>query len=222
MVPDRSINLTFHGIGAPERPLEPGEENVWVSHAQFLSLLDAGTDRGDVTVTFDDGNASDFEHALPALNERGLRATFFVVAGRLGTPGFLDADGTRALAEAGMEIGCHGMRHRPWRGLAQSALYEELIDAKAILERTGGRPVTRAACPFGSYDRRTLRNLRRCGYEHVYTSDGGTARPGDFLQARNSVGPQDDPGLLERIAALDTSVHRALRRHAKLAVKRWR
>jgi len=85
-----------------------------------------------------------------------------------------------------MDIGCHGMRHRPWRGLKDRELHEELVQARTILERTVGRPVTRAACPFGSYDRRTLRTLRDCGYEHVYTSDRGTARLGDFLQARNS------------------------------------
>ena len=117
MVADRSINLTFHGIGDPGRRLDPGEQAVWVSRAQFLSLLACAEGREDVAITFDDGNASDLEHALPALRERGLRATFFVVAGRLGTPRFLDERGVRALAAAGMEIGCHGMSHPPWRGL---------------------------------------------------------------------------------------------------------
>jgi peptidoglycan/xylan/chitin deacetylase (PgdA/CDA1 family) len=218
----RSINLTFHGIGTPERPLEPGELDVWVGHEQFVSVLDAAAERDDVTLTFDDGNASDLEQALPALRERGLRATFFVVAGRLGASRFLDADGVRALADAGMDIGCHGMRHRPWRGLKDRELHEELVQARTILERTVGRAVTRAACPFGSYDRRTLRTLRDCGYEHVYTSDRGTARLGDFLQARNSVGPKDDSGLFDRIAALDGSGHRAIGRRAKLVMKRWR
>ena len=49
------------------------------------------------------------------------------------------------------------MLHRPWRELGDSALHEELVDAKRILEDVVGRPVTEAACPFGSYDRRVLR-----------------------------------------------------------------
>jgi peptidoglycan/xylan/chitin deacetylase (PgdA/CDA1 family) len=217
MVLDRSINLTFHGIGDAGRPLEAGEGDVWVSGAQFLSLLDCAAGRDDVAITFDDGNASDVENALPALQERGLRATFFVVAGRLGSPRFLDEAGVKELAAAGMEIGCHGMRHRRWRGLDERALHEELVESKAILEEVIGRTVTRAACPFGSYDRRVLRMLRSAGYRHVYTSDRGTARPDDFLQARNSVGPRDEPVLLDRIGAGD-----GLRRRAKLVVKRWR
>ncbi len=222
-MPDRSIILTFHGIGEPERRLDAGEQGVLVSHEQFEAHITCVTNRDDVAITFDDGNASDVEHALPALRERGLSATFFVVAGRLGTPHYLDEGGVQALATAGMEIGCHGMRHRPWRALDEHALHEELVEAKTVLERAVGCPVTKAACPFGSYDRRVLRALRGSGYQHVYTSDRGTARSGDFLQARNSVGPHDDEsGLLERIVALESPMPKALARRAKLAIKLWR
>jgi peptidoglycan/xylan/chitin deacetylase (PgdA/CDA1 family) len=222
VVQERSINLTFHGVGEPQRPLQPGEEDVWVDRDRFLSLLDSLARGEGVRITFDDGNASDLHHALPALRERGLSATFFVVAGRLGEPTFLDEDGVRELAGAGMEIGCHGMRHRPWRGLGDHALREELVEAKQRLEEVVERPVTDAACPFGSYDRRVVRSLRRFGYRRVYTSDRGTTRPGLFVQARNSVSPGDEPDLLERIAAADAVPHKALPRRAKLAVKRWR
>ena len=221
-VTERSINLTFHGIGEPPRPLDPGEANVWVSLETFLAVLDRVAERTDVAISFDDGNASDFELALPALQDRGVRGAFFVVAGRLGTPHFLDEGNVRALVEAGMEIGCHGMRHRPWRGLDTRGLHEELVEAKAILEDVSGRPVTRGACPFGSYDRRVLGTLRRSGYHRVYTSDRGMARTSSFIQARNSVGPGDGSDVLARIAGLESPAHRALGRRAKLLVKRCR
>jgi peptidoglycan/xylan/chitin deacetylase (PgdA/CDA1 family) len=218
---NRSVNLTFHGVGDPPRPVDPEEQRVWLESEHFLSVLDAAARRTDARITFDDGNASDLEHALPALYRRGLTATFFVVAGRLGAPGFLDARGVRALAAAGMEIGCHGMRHRPWRRLDQHALQEELVHAKRLLEDVVERPVTEAACPFGSYDRRVLRHLRRCGYTRVYTSDRGTARPGDWIQARNTVHPGDGPGLFEQAFSTESPRH-AVRRRARLAAKRWR
>ena len=220
-VPGRAINLTFHGIGDVERHLDPGERSVWVSRESFLAVLDSVAGREDVRITFDDGNASDLAHALPALRARGLSATFFVVAGRMGTPGFLDAAGVRALAAAGMDIGSHGMRHRPWRRLDERALHEELVEAKRLLERVVERPVTEAACPFGAYDRRTLRTLRRSGYRAVYTSDRGTARPGGWMQARNSVRQGDGGDLLERIAASERPA-RALPRRARQLAKRLR
>jgi peptidoglycan/xylan/chitin deacetylase (PgdA/CDA1 family) len=221
-VHQRYINLTFHGIGEPDRPLEPGEDAVWVSRARFHSVLDSVAGRTDVRITFDDGNASDVAHALPALRSRGLHATFFLLAGRLETPDFVDRDGVRALADAGMTIGCHGMRHRRWRELDDGELHEELVDARRLLEEVVERPVTEAGCPFGGYDRRVLRSLRRYGYERVYTSDRGTARPGAWIQARNSVGPADDAGLLDRILSADRRPHAALRRRTTLIAKRWR
>jgi peptidoglycan/xylan/chitin deacetylase (PgdA/CDA1 family) len=218
----RCINLTFHGVGAPKRPLEPGEELLWLDSDQFESALDSVVGRTDVQITFDDGNASDVEEALPQLRQRGLTATFFVVAGRLGEPGFLDEGGVRELAAAGMGIGCHGMRHRAWRRLDGRRLWEEIVEARRVLERVVARPVTEAACPFGSYDRRVLRFLRRQGYRRAFTSDTGTARSGDWLQARNSVRPGHADGVIEHVLAAERSTPSVLRRRAKLAAKRWR
>jgi peptidoglycan/xylan/chitin deacetylase (PgdA/CDA1 family) len=221
-VGDTTINLTFHGIGEPARDLEPGESDVWVSRDRFHSMLDAVAERADVRITFDDGNASDVEHALFALNERGLTATFFVVAGRLGSPGFLDAEGVRQLAAAGMSIGSHGMRHRAWRSLDATALHEELVDAKRVLERVVGQPVTQAACPFGSYDHRVLGALRRCAYRRVYTSDRGAARSGAWLQPRTSIRSTDDDSSLDRILADGAHRRAGLLRRVELTAKRWR
>ena len=46
-----------------------------------------------------------------------MRATFFVLAGRLDRPGSLRPRTCRPLWWPGMAIGTHGMDHRPWRGL---------------------------------------------------------------------------------------------------------
>jgi peptidoglycan/xylan/chitin deacetylase (PgdA/CDA1 family) len=218
----RTINLTFHGIGDHARRLDEGEEAVWLTREQFTNVLNAVVGRSDVRLTFDDGNLSDLEHALPALRERGLHATFFVCAGRLGLPEYLDAVGVRALASAGMTIGCHGMRHRPWRALGESALREELFEARRDLEGIVGHPVVDAACPFGSYNRRVLRSLRRFGYQTVYTSDGGTAAAHAWIQARTTVRSRDQDGLLERIVSRERPWYRALPRLTRRVVKQWR
>lgn len=218
----KAINLTFHGVGEREREAEPGEDGTWLNVDSFVSVLDSVMDRPEVQISFDDGNASDLVHGLPALLERGLRATFFVVAGRLGEPEFLDERGVRALAEAGMTIGCHGMRHRPWRRLGDDALHEELVGARKVLESVVRRPVTEAACPFGSYDRRVLASLRRSGYRRVYTSDRGTTDPDAWVQPRNSVVKGEGTALVNGILSAERSVPRALVRQLRLTAKRWR
>jgi peptidoglycan/xylan/chitin deacetylase (PgdA/CDA1 family) len=221
-VSQRTINLTFHGIGEPKRPFEPGEEQVWLAPDQFESVLDAINGHTGVRLTFDDGNASDVDYALDELRRRGLVATFFIVAGRLGDHGFVDAAGVRTLVDAGMEIGCHGMRHRRWQQLDERGLEEELSDARQLLAEAAGRPISEASCPFGSYDRRVLRTLRQHGYQRAYTSDEGTTRSDAWLQARNTVTPENARGLIERILAAERRSARMLGRRARTAVKRWR
>ena len=180
-------NFIVHGIGAISRELDPGEDATWVSVKQFEQLLDAVVGQPDVRITFDDGNASDLEIGLPRLLERGLTAEFFLLAGRLGEPGRIDAAGVRELVAAGMAIGSHGWGHRDWRHIDAGVAQQEIHDAPRVLTELAGRPVSRVAIPFGSYDRHVLRRLRQAKVTVAYTSDGGRARPDAWLQARNSL-----------------------------------
>jgi peptidoglycan/xylan/chitin deacetylase (PgdA/CDA1 family) len=217
-----STYLTFHGVGTTPRSLDPGEDAVWVEEDMFLHTLDTVAGRLDVRITFDDGNASDVAVALPQLLERGLYATFFVVAGRIDQPGFLSAGDISELAAAGMQIGNHGMRHRPWRHLTASELDEEVVAARHSIEQVVGTPVTHAAVPFGAYDRHVLGALRRAGYDRVFTSDGGRACRDSWLQQRTSLRKQDGPDDLARILSTHARPKEVAIRQAKVAVKRWR
>lgn len=179
--------MTFHGLGPPHEHVRPSEAAVWVDATDFEDALERIAAGTGVRVTFDDGNRSDVGVALPMLEARGLSATFFVVARRIGESGFLDRDDLRELARAGMRVGSHGLEHRDWRGLDDSALEDELVLSRRELEAAVGVTVSEAACPFGSYDRRVLRGLRAAGYGRVYTSDGGWSADGRWLQARNTM-----------------------------------
>ena len=222
-VETRSIILTFHGVGAPMREFEPSESDFWLSRDRFLSVLDSVAGREDVRITFDDGNASDVEHALPALRERGLRATFFVVASRIGKPAFLDAGAIRELTAAGMVIGCHGMRHRRWRRARRA------IAARGARRREGDprgdrrAPVVEAACPFGSYDRRVAPHAARRGLPpRLHERPRHGAARGLPAGAQHASGGRRQRTCSKRIVATDAAPFRAWARRAKLAVKRWR
>lgn len=215
-------NVSFHGVGDPGPEREPGEHRYWVAVDLFFRVLDECAERGDVRISFDDGNASDVAIALPALVERGLVADFFPIAGRLGTRGNLDADGVRALVEAGMPVGTHGLAHRAWTSTTAEELTEELETARARIAEATGRPVDRAACPFGAYDRRVLRRLRDLGYRRVFTSDRRPAREEEWCQARYSVRARDTmESLRDDVFAL-RGLGRRTRDLAVGTVKAWR
>lgn len=227
------INVLFHGIGEPGRELEPGEAGYWVDTDRFRRILDEvaawpGADASraggpvEVRLSFDDGNASDLETALPALLERSLGADFFPLAGRLGAPGSLDEAGVRALQAGGMRIGTHGMAHRPWRGMDPATQQEELVAARERLADVVGMPVEAAACPLGQYDRRVLAALRRLGYAQVFTSDRRRARPGAWLQPRYSVRRHDTPESLRATVLASPGALRRVRASATGLAKRLR
>jgi peptidoglycan/xylan/chitin deacetylase (PgdA/CDA1 family) len=216
------LNFTFHGIGEPPGEVSAAERDVWLSERDFAAALDAiQALPAESTVSFDDGNASDLEIGLPALRERGMSATFFVVAARLGEPGYLAGENLRALREAGMAIGLHGMRHQPWRRLPDGDLDEEITAARRLVEAEVGAPLEAAACPFGSYDRRVLGRLRRAGFRAVFTSDGGWATNGAWLQARNTLRAGGGAPAVDAVAAGEGATARA-KRQLKTLVKRWR
>jgi peptidoglycan/xylan/chitin deacetylase (PgdA/CDA1 family) len=221
--PGEVLNLCFHGIGTPGRELEPDEENFWVEPAQFKEILDVIVRYPAVRITFDDGNMSDVELALPELRRRNLTAVFFVVSGRLGQPGSLAAADLRNLLQSGMTIGSHGMMHRPWRTASAQELHEELTGAQEAIAQASGQPVSQVACPFGSYDRRVLNAIRHRGFSRVYTVDGGPARSDAWLQSRYTVRAYDMPRDIERRAQSPrgkTLAHAV--QVSKSLVKRWR
>lgn len=219
LAPRDRVILTFHGVGAPGRPLDPGEDPYWLDRQAFLDILDAIAGRDDFEITFDDGNQSDLEIALPALVERNLKATFFILAGKLRTSGMLDGEAVRELAAAGMRIGSHGMAHRPWTRLSVPDADAELVAAKGCLESILRAEVDVASCPFGRYDRRALHHARRAGFRAIFTSDGGRADARRWLKPRNTVLQDARPASLMGMAGEPAwSVSNVLRR-AKSTIK---
>lgn len=206
----QAVGIIFHGIGSPDRPLEPGEASYWLSQAAFLAVLDrmaAVSDPGRIRISFDDGNASDHDIALPALLARGLRADFFVLSGRIGQPGSLSATQIRALRDAGMGVGSHGVAHVKWPDLADADLSRELGGSKRAIEAILGQTVDMAGIPFGAWNGRVLRALQAAGYRAAYSSDRGPMDPAAFLRPRTSItaamGPAAiDAALTGRLAPL--------------------
>lgn len=223
LVPRNSISiLNFHGIGQPARMLEPGEDSYWISAALFAEIIDRVVflrATWTIGITFDDGNASDAEIALPLLARHGLKASFFVLAGRIGVPGSLDRSALRELRREGMEIGNHGFDHLDWRSLDGPGRRREWVEARDIIAAEAGGDVVSAAIPFGQYNRSVLSGLAGCGYRRAYTSDRGPAKEHRWLQPRTSVTAGMSLDRLEADMRGDFSLAR-LRRMAGVAKRR--
>jgi peptidoglycan/xylan/chitin deacetylase (PgdA/CDA1 family) len=172
-----------------------------VSLRDLLDRPDAPKKR--VVLTFDDGYVGVLTRALPLLVARGFTATVFVVSAKLGgvndwdgeTPGaaLITADGVRALAAAGIEIGSHGATHRPLTELSDADLAAEVEGSKAALEAVTGAPVVSFCYPYGNFDDRVVAAVRDAGYRAATVIRGG-------------ISPDlSDPFRLKRIAVRGTN-----------------
>jgi peptidoglycan/xylan/chitin deacetylase (PgdA/CDA1 family) len=114
-------------------------------------FLDGSTeaDQQSVILTFDDGQISDFEIALPLLVRYGFRAVFFICVEFIGKDGYMNWAEINALAAAGMSIQCHGLLHRDYSLLPQDEAMHELLAAKRCLQRNLGREIAYLALPGG-------------------------------------------------------------------------
>ncbi|WP_169950314.1 polysaccharide deacetylase family protein [Microbispora sp. H11081] len=115
-----------------------------------------------VILTFDDGTA-DHLAAARTLRKRGLKGTFYVNSGRLGTSGHLSVAALRAIAREGHEIGGHTLTHPYLSEEFEAVQQREICDDRRALLKLGFA-VRSFAYPFGDYSDATKLLAMRCGY----------------------------------------------------------
>jgi peptidoglycan/xylan/chitin deacetylase (PgdA/CDA1 family) len=131
--------------------------------------------RKPIMITFDDGYRDDYRNASPVLARHDMRATAYVISGRISgdDPSFLTWRQVRALERRGVEIGSHTVSHRDLTSLSDRRAFAELVRARRVLERRLDHRVPWLAYPFGAYDARIERLARRAGYLLAVTTEWG-------------------------------------------------
>lgn len=187
--------LMYHGLHADQRahgrydavysvhPSAFARQLDWLRGNGYRSVLPgdraaAGEGRR-VAITFDDGDVSNLEVALPLLRERGMVATFFVTSGFVDQPGMLSPAQLRALADAGMAIGAHGRSHAFLEDLGEAALAAELGESRDALAAIAGCTVDAMALPGGRGGERERIAAHAAGYRHLFGSVPGPNRRSD-------------------------------------------
>lgn len=145
-------------------------------------------------LTFDDGFGGAIDAALPLLAEHGMRATFFIVAGRIGGPSdwlerergvvlpLAGRDAVRRVADLGFVVGSHTMSHPHLPALSASSLEAELVESRHVLEDVVGQAVRHLAYPHGENDAAVRQAAADAGYVTAVSTEAGFAGPAtDFL-----------------------------------------
>jgi peptidoglycan/xylan/chitin deacetylase (PgdA/CDA1 family) len=204
-LPDRPLCQSVPGYVRYTLPLEIFRQHMeWLkeSHWHVLNVSEAlhYSAEPSVCITFDDGCETDQIAAAPVLREFDFNATFYVVTGFLGTPGYLDAEQVRDLHAQGFEIGCHSMTHPYLCDIPDAELKREIVDAKLQIEQIIGHSIEHFSCPGGRYDERTLKVAREAGFTTVANSRFAANSPQTSHYELNRVGLLRGISLREFIA----------------------
>lgn len=196
--------LLYHGLARSEELRIPArEQRFWVSGEGFRAHLQQIRQAGRVSqslaeawyrsrtgaqpgvaLTFDDGLATDYEVAFPALIEAGARADFFVNTSRLGGAGYLDWQQMAEMQKAGMAFNSHSHEHVVLTRLSPRALASQLGTSRKMLEDGLGHSPEFLAVPYGFVNRRVVETALELGFRAVCTSRPWPATPGRRTIAR--------------------------------------
>lgn len=171
-----------------------------VSVGELLAARASGKGRGLIGLSFDDGYTDFATEVLPALQRFGFTATVFVLAGRLGgtnawedhgpVKSLLTAEQIGQVAEAGMEIGSHGLRHVSLCAADDDLLADEVGGSRAALSELTGRDVSGFCYPYGHLSPREVAAVRAAGYDYgcgIWPSES----TGRHAIARTYIGERD-------------------------------
>jgi peptidoglycan/xylan/chitin deacetylase (PgdA/CDA1 family) len=143
--------------------------------------------RGMVSITLDDGWPSQFTAARPALNARGIPATYFLVTEgiRNGWAGYMTVPQIQTIIAEGNEIGAHTMTHRDLTTLSAAEAETELRDSQAWLKTQFSlQAVPSFASPYGAYNASVLATVRQYYGSHRTVNGGQNFKDSNILQLR--------------------------------------
>jgi peptidoglycan/xylan/chitin deacetylase (PgdA/CDA1 family) len=118
------------------------------------------TPRTVVSLTFDDGDADQMA-AAQVLHRYRLPATFYIITGAVGTPGYVTLPDLRQLAADGNEIGGHTVSHLRLTALTTAEARRQVCESRSILARWGYRAIS-FAYPGGASSPRIESPVLRC------------------------------------------------------------
>ena len=116
-----------------------------------------------VSLSFDDGNA-DQTSAVSILHASGLKGTFYVPTGWIGSAGYLTRDNLTSMAADGQEIGGHTVTHPDLTTLSTTEATNEVCQGRATLASWGFTSVTSFAYPFATVNPALETIVKNCGF----------------------------------------------------------
>ena len=152
-----------------------------------------------VVITFDDGWLSQYEHALPVLQQMHYTATFFIVTSQVGKgTKYMDLDELKALQKAGMTLASHTRTHPDLSKMNDAQLRDEIVGSRQDLQKMLGVTTDLFAYPYGAWNKHVVDVVSGAGYRAARALGGGASNDATDRYTLHSVLATDDMAAFER------------------------
>jgi len=155
------------------------------------SHMDWNGQRAAVSLTFDDGLPVQIEHAIPELDARDIKGTFFVIQNSMYDTEFRRDTWLAAIAN-GHEIGSHSVNHRKPSEISVEESRRDVIDSKRFLQDKLGTDIVSYAYP---YTHVTDANLAAARKTYLQARGGRAARADRYIVQGDGVNMHNTPCL---------------------------
>ena len=179
---DKNASVEISGQMFKEQMLAL-KENGYTS-IFFNEYLDAVNNKKElpekpILITFDDGYLNNFTVGYPILKETGMKATIFIVTGRMGLQGavtyphFTWQQALEMEKSGYIDIQSHTQYHSHLPMISNSNLTLELRKSKFIIEKNLGKKVNILAYPYGEWNENVINSAKKAGYDACVLADPG-------------------------------------------------
>ncbi len=125
---------------------EPDEE--------YLASIEAQKNRPMLALTFDDGPSVHTMRLLEALEEKNVKATFFMLGQNVGK----FQEEVAKMYEIGCELGNHSYNHPNLSKMSASEVTAQVNDTNALVEEASGHQATVLRPPYGAVNQTVSEN----------------------------------------------------------------
>jgi peptidoglycan/xylan/chitin deacetylase (PgdA/CDA1 family) len=152
-----------------------------------------------LAITIDGGYADAYTQVLPILEEKGVKAAFFIAPSLIGNNRVIrdhalpcmDWEQVGSLAEKGMIIGHYGCNGRIFKQVPKEAIEEDIRISKPLFEKNLGTQPIYYAVNEGTPEPAAIKVLKENGYTALFTKSPTNQGPSIYAIGRIQVDDND-------------------------------
>jgi len=176
--------ITFHDIypkprmGINSFPVEKFKKFIEQLHQKYTlvtvsEILKQPHNQSLAAITFDDGYASVYEHALPVLKSHNVPASVMLITGYIGQQNLWDPSPLsgkavhlsesqiKELIDLGWEMAPHGHRHFAYTAYNAELIIRDIKQSRGVLTDLGIEMPGYLSLPFGLSDEKVISLLKK-------------------------------------------------------------